>query len=208
MAGAAAAGKQQRIGVLGGTFDPPHMGHLWLAETARQQLELESVLFCPVGDPPHKARWEITAVHHRLAMVRETITGNPSFLLNTTDSDRPPPHATYTLLPLLQAQYPAAQLWLLIGSDGLRDFPTWNQPEQIIRQCRLGVLPRPGVTYQWQTLETAVPGLRRQVDLLAGPTVDISATGLRKWTAQGYSLRYLVSSAARKYIAAHHLYDK
>lgn len=198
----------QRIGLLGGTFDPPHMGHLWLAETAREQLELDKVLFLPVGAPPHKEGERITAVAHRLAMTHLAIQENPAFILDKTDSDRPPPHTTATLLPTMQALYPAAQLWLLIGSDSLRDMPTWVAPQRVVQQCRLGVLPRPGVTISGDMLATAVPGIEAITDWLKGPTVALSSTEIRTWAAAGHSLRYLVATAVAGYIHQHRLYGR
>jgi len=195
-----------RIGILGGTFDPPHIGHLWLASTAQQQLKLDRVIFCPVGTPPHKKENRICDAEHRLAMVELAIVDTPGFFASRTDIDRPPPHSTSTLMPLLQAQFPQAKLWMLIGSDGLRDFPTWGQPDQVIRYCRLGVLPRPGVTFEWSNLEEAVPGLKAQTDLLEGPNLAISATELRRWVQDGRSPRYLIPNAVRAYIADHRLY--
>ncbi len=197
----------QRIGLLGGTFDPPHMGHLWLAEAARDQLLLDKVLFLPVGEPPHKQGQEITAVSHRLTMLQHTITNNPAFALDTTDVKRPPPHTTVTLIPRLQQVYPQAKLWLIIGADSLVDLPDWVEPEQIIQQCRLAVLPRPGFEIDWLTLETAVPGVTQVVDMLEGPSINISSTELRAWAKRGRSLTYLVETAVLQYIKQKKLYS-
>jgi nicotinate-nucleotide adenylyltransferase len=109
------------------------VGHLWLAEAAREQLALDRVLFLPVGEPPHKEGKRVTAVTHRLAMTQLAVQDNPFFAVDTTDSDRPPPHTTVTLLPHIQAQYPKAQLWLLIGADSLRDLPLWVEPARIVQ---------------------------------------------------------------------------
>lgn len=196
----------QRIGLLGGTFDPPHVGHLWLAETAREQLALDEVVFLPVGSPPHKEGKAITAVSHRLAMLQLALADSP-FVLNLLDVERQPPHTTVTLLPFLRQQYGAgAAFWWLIGADSLRDLPTWVQPQQILAQCRLGVLPRPGVEIDWPALETAVPGIRAAVDWLAGPTLAISATAVRQWAQAGHSLRYLLPTAVLQYVRDHALY--
>jgi nicotinate-nucleotide adenylyltransferase len=197
-----------RLGLLGGTFDPPHIGHLWLAETAREQLGLDQVLFLPVGDPPHKQGREITAISHRLPMTQLAIAGHDAFTLDRTDADRPPPHTTQTLLPLIRAQFPHSALWLLLGGDSLRDFATWREPERIIRQCRLAVLPRPGVVVDWAGLETAVPGLQAVVDELAGPTLHISGTAVRQWAGENHSLRFLLPAAVRHYIAQQSLYQQ
>lgn len=196
-----------RIGLLGGTFDPPHWGHLWLAELARVQLKLAKVLFLPVGEPVHKQGRVITAVSHRLHMVSLAIQENPHFVLDTTDSTRPAPHTTVTLLPLLHQTHPEAEFWLLLGGDSLCDLPTWTEPRRLIQQCRLGVLPRPGMTIVWDELETAVPGLKTTVDLLEGPTLSISATAIRAWVKRGYRPTYLLPTAVAAYIQQRRLYS-
>ncbi|MBK8900739.1 MAG: nicotinate (nicotinamide) nucleotide adenylyltransferase [Anaerolineaceae bacterium] len=196
----------QKIGLLGGTFDPPHWGHLWLAELARQQLELARVHFLPVGQPPHKAGQEITAVSHRLQMVSLAIQDNPHFVLDPTDCERARPHSTVTLLPLLQQAYPGARFWLLLGGDSLRDLPTWTDPTRLITLCRLAVLPRPGATIAWDPLETAVPGIQTAVDLLSGPTVSLSATAIRAWLKAGHMANYLLPTAVANYITQYQLY--
>ncbi len=198
---------RQKIGLLGGTFDPPHWGHLWLAELARQQLALEKVFFLPVGQPPHKADRKITAVAHRLHMVSLAIQDNPLFVLDTTDCERPAPHSTVTLLPLLQQANPRACFWLLLGGDSLRNLPTWTDPARLITQCRLAVLPRPAAMIDWEQLETAVPGIQTAVDLLSGPTVSLSATGIRAWLSEGHAATYLLPTAVADYITRHQLYQ-
>jgi nicotinate-nucleotide adenylyltransferase len=198
---------KQRIGLLGGTFDPPHVGHLWLAETAQAQLGLARVLFLPVGDPVHKER-KITAVFHRLVMTHLALADYPDFSLDTTDAERPSPHPTYTLLPLLHQKYAQAIFWLLIGGDSLRDFATWRQPQQVIDQCRLAVLPRPGAKVDWEKLEEAVPGLKTAVDWLDGPTFPLSSTEIREWVRAGYPVQSLVGTAVANYINQQRLYGR
>lgn len=195
-----------RVGLLGGTFDPPHLGHLWLAEVARAQLGLDQVLFLPVGQPPHKNPAQVTAVDHRQAMLQLAIADNPTFRLDTSDMDRPLPHTTVSLLPLLQQAYPTTQFWWLIGSDSLRDLPTWTEPERLVQLCRLAVLPRPGVEVCWEELTTAVPGVVTAVDWLEAPALSLSSTAIRHWLCQGYSARYVVGTAVADYIQQHHLY--
>lgn len=198
--------KQPRIGLLGGTFDPPHWGHLWLAELARGQLKLDKVLFLPVGEPVHKVGQQITAVRHRLQMTSLAIQDNPQFVLETTDVDRPPPHSTVTLLPLLRQTQPNAKFWLLIGGDSLRDLPTWSEPARLVTMCRLAVLPRPGAEIDWELLETAVSGSQSAVDVLSGPTLSISATAIRNWMQLGHEPKYLLPTAVFQYIRQHQLY--
>jgi nicotinate-nucleotide adenylyltransferase len=179
---------------------------LWVAETAREQLELDQILFLPVGEPPHKQDQSVTAVSHRLAMTKIAIASNPEFILDTTDIDRPPPHTTNTLLPLIHQAYPNSQLWFLIGADSLHDFPTWQRPDRIIAQCRLAVYPRPGVTIDWPKLKTAVPSIETAVDLIKGPIMSISSSGIRNWRRLGYSVRYLLKPEINQYIDEHGLY--
>ena len=200
--------RQLRFGLLGGTFDPPHWGHLWLAELARVQLNLDKVLFLPVGEPVHKVGWTITAVPHRLQMVSLAIQNNPNFVLDTTDCNRPSPHSTVTLLPLLRQAHPKATFWLLLGGDSLRDLPTWHEPECLLTQCRLAVLPRPGVEIDWEHLETAVPGSKTAVAILSGPTLSISATAIRNWVQQGHEPNYLLPTAVSNYIQQNQLYRR
>lgn len=196
----------RRIGLLGGTFDPPHIGHLWLGETARDQLGLDEVWFLPVGEPPHKEGRGITAVSHRLQMTQLSIQATPDFFLNQSDIDRDPPHTTNSLLHTLRQTHQDTEFWLIIGADSLRDLPTWNSPCQLITQCRLAVLDRPGVVFDWDVLETAVPGVLSATDWLDGPTVDISSTAIRNWAKQGRSLQILVKTAVLHYIRENKLY--
>lgn len=196
----------KRVGVLGGTFDPPHLGHLWLAETAKAQLQLDEVIFMPVGQPVHKKGRQISAEIHRLTMVEWAIQPEPAFTLSTLDAHRPPPHTTASLLPLLRQQLGDAAIWLLIGGDSLRDFHTWIQPAELIAQCRLAVLPRPSVVVDWALLEEKVAGISAEVDLLDGPQLALSSTELRAWAAQGHPLHPLVPAAVETYLQSHALY--
>lgn len=206
LSGGSSPRPERRIGLLGGTFDPPHYGHLWLAESARDQLQLDEVRFLPVGQPVHKQDRPVTAVEHRLAMTRHAIADNPTCVLDTRDSDRPPPHTTATLLPQLIRALGPARFWLLIGADSLCDITTWSEPDALIRLCRLAVLPRPGAAPDWIALETAVPGISRAVDMLRGPALSHSSSELRAWAAAGHSLQYLVPPAVWRYIQQHNLY--
>ena len=196
----------KRVGLLGGTFDPPHIGHLWLGETAQDQLGLDEVWFLPVGEPPHKESGKTTAVSHRYQMIQLAIHGFPTFSVNRTDMDRPAPHTTISLLAILRETHPDTQFWLIIGADSLRDLPTWVAPCELIAHCRLAVLDRPGVIIDWGLLDTAVPGVHAAVDWLHGPIVDISSTAIRQWARTGRSLRVLVETAVLDYIQENKLY--
>lgn len=196
----------RRIGLLGGTFDPPHRGHLALAAAARKQLALDVVLFLPVGDPPHKQDRVVTAVSHRTNMVQRAIADYPHYYLDESDIHRPRPHSTVTLLPLLRQQHPDAAFWLIIGADSLRDFPTWHNPDGLVTQCRLAVLSRPSVVLDWVGLQTAVSGLKTAVDFLDPPHFRISSTDIRQRVRDGLAIDEMVETAVSDYITAHQLY--
>jgi nicotinate-nucleotide adenylyltransferase len=195
------------VGLLGGTFDPPHVGHLLLAECARDQLHLDKVLFLPVGHPPHKQQDRVTAAAHRLAMTRLAIAGHDAFQVDTTDLERPPPHYTVTLLPLIAGRHPGAAIWLLLGGDSLRDLPGWYRPEELPRMCRLAVLPRPGAAVDMSNLKRQVPWLETAVDILDGPAVAIAGRHMRRWAALGRSLRYMTPTSVISYIQQEKLYQ-
>jgi nicotinate-nucleotide adenylyltransferase len=173
---------------------------LILAQTAVDQLGLERVLFVPAGTPPHKSADGISSSADRLAMTERVIAGNTCFAIDSTDIDRLPPHYTATLLPVYEARFPGCTLWLLIGGDSMRDFLSWHRPDEVIRRCRLAVLPRPGVTIEWDQLTQALPGLMSKVALLDGPSVALSGTQIRQWVAERRSLRYLTPDSVVSYI--------
>ncbi|MCO6450367.1 MAG: nicotinate-nucleotide adenylyltransferase [Caldilineales bacterium] len=197
----------RRIGLLGGTFDPVHIGHLILAESARVALNLDHVFFVPAAAPPHKQGIVISPAEHRLAMLELAVAGNADFSVSRLDIERPGPHYTADLLEMMLAQSPHDQeLWFLMGMDSLIDLPTWRDPDRIRRLARLAVAMRPGYDPDWASLEAALPGILSEITLLDVAGVYVSASDLRKRAGAGESIRYLVSDAVRDYIAAHALY--
>ena len=196
----------RRLGVLGGTFDPPHYAHLVLAETARVQLQLDRVLFVPARNPPHKFARPIAAAHHRAAMVEAAIADNPAFVLSRVDLDRPGPNYTVGTLALLQQAYPKAELFFLMGGDSLAELHTWHDAAGIVRQAHLAVMNRPGWEADLETLERAVPGIRERLTWLDVPHLDISSTDLRRRARQGLPLRYLVPPPVEDYTRKHRLH--
>jgi nicotinate-nucleotide adenylyltransferase len=199
-------GARPRLGVLGGTFDPPHYAHLALAETARVQLGLKRVLFAPVGHPPHKSVEPMTPVGERAALVEAAVADNAGFILSRVDLDRPGPHYTVDTLRLVQAGHPAAELFLLLGGDSLAELPTWWHPSGIVAQARLAVMERPGWDVDLRRLERALPGVRDRVALLDVPGLDLSSTDLRRRVKAGLPIRYLVPPAVEQLIRDQCLY--
>ena len=194
------------LGILGGTFDPPHYGHLALAENGLAQLRLERVLFVPAGQQPLKRNRDTTPAHHRAALVEAAIADNPAFTLSRVDLDRPGPHYTTDTLALLQEAHPDASLFFLIGSDSLAQLPAWRDAAGIVQQARLAVMRRPGWEVDLAALEQAVPGIGQCLDWLDTPCLDIAASDLRRRVRQGLPLRYLVPPPVESYINKHRLY--
>jgi nicotinate-nucleotide adenylyltransferase len=198
-----------RVGILGGSFDPPHIGHLILAEEARDQLGLDKVLFAPAGQQPLKQGQRVTAVEDRVRMTELAIAENASFELSRGDVDRPGPHYTVDLIAIIAAQLPpSAEIYFLMGFDSLRDLPKWREPEKLIRIARLVALTRPDAQVDWAVLESALPGVRERVRLLDMPELEIASRDLRERVRTGRSIRYMVTDAVRAYIAEKGLYSE
>src|SRR5512136_282863 len=153
-----------RLGILGGTFDPPHMAHLVMADQALGQLKLERVLFVPAGQPPHKLDRALSSVEHRVAMTQLAIASDERFEFSRVDVDRPGPHYTADMLALVRAAQPEAELYLIIGSDSLRDLPLWHDPARVVAQARLAVMRRPGAEPDSPGLKVMVPDITARID--------------------------------------------
>jgi nicotinate-nucleotide adenylyltransferase len=197
-----------RLGVLGGTFDPPHVGHLILAEEARSRLDLAKVLFVPAGDPWRKTDRQVTPAEHRLAMVRLMLASDPAFEVSTVEVERAGPSYTVDTLEALHEQHgPGLELYFILGEDALRDLPRWKEPARIVSLARLAVAHRPAAEgWSDADLEAVVPGLSERVVPLFMSTVDISSTTLRERARAGLSLRHLVPLGVEEYIRRHGLY--
>jgi nicotinate-nucleotide adenylyltransferase len=191
----------RRLGAFGGTFDPPHLGHLAIAEWARDTLRLDRVLFVPAGQPPHKRGRRLTPARHRLAMIRLAVRGNPAFKVSTWELDRRGPSFTVDTLEHL-ARPRGVELYLLVGADSLDDFRTWKRPEAILALARLAVAGRPGSGSRG---ERWAKGTGR-VDWIGNPEVGISSTLVRDRVRGGQSCRYLVPDPVWRYVEKHRLY--
>lgn len=196
-----------RFGVLGGTFDPPHIGHLVIAQEALTQLGLSQVIFAPTRQPPHKIGNAITPIEHRLEMVRLAIAANPRFALSRVDVDRDGPTYTVDTIRLLRQEWGNnVEIYFVMGLDSLANILTWHTPDELIRLCRLAVFNRPGFSANVGELELKLPGLSERVDLLASPALDIAASDLQRRVRAGQSIKHLVPDAVAAYIAEHGLY--
>ena len=201
----------RRIGILGGTFDPPHLGHLLIAETARVALGLESVLFVPAGEPWLKSGQRITPAAHRLRMVQLATADNPDFCVSDCEvCRRGASYTVDTLRELRGAYHPGTELYFIVGSDVLDQFHRWKEPDYILDLCRLAVIERPGGPADGiGVLAERFPDevASGAVVSVAGPRVDFSASELRRILAAGLSTRYQIPDTVAEYIAEHGLYQ-
>ena len=198
-----------RLGILGGTFDPIHIGHLILAEEAWYQLGLEKVLLVPAADPPHKQGRRLSSVEHRVKMIELSIADNPHFELSRIDVDRPGPHYTLDMVKLHLEQYgPGTDLYFLMGLDSLADLPNWHEPTQLVELCNLVALSRPDSGFDWDKLEEELPSVRWRVIFLPMPELQIASSMIQQRVRQGRPLRYQVLPQVEAYIHEHNLYRR
>lgn len=197
-----------KIGVLGGTFDPIHLGHLIVAEEARARLNLTQTLFVPAGQPWLKTNNVISPAEHRVEMIRLAIADKPYFKLSTMEIERPGPTYTVDTIAELKGRLsPGDELFFILGWDNLIQLPQWREPSRLVKMCHLVAVPRVGYpTSDLTSLEAAIPGLSQRVILLDKPRIDINASEIRQRVAQGLSISHLVPEPVERYIKQHRLY--
>lgn len=196
-----------RYGLIGGTFDPIHYGHLVAAEEVYARLGLDKVLFVPAGQPPHKIGEERSPAETRIRLVELGISSNPHFELSRVDVDRPGPSFSVDMLRLLREQLGGDhELFFIIGADSLEDFLEWHDPEGIVRQCRLVVVTRPGYEVSVDHLRPRIPDIDERLDIVPIPLMSISASDLRERVAARRPIKYQVPEAVEGFIYATGLY--
>ena len=196
-------------GVLGGTFDPIHNGHLAIAEEAARKLGLKRVLFVPAGDPWLKDQANVTAAAHRLEMLKLALADKPHFEVSTVDLERPGPSYTEDTLADLTSQLGEdARMYFMLGIDALAEFELWRNPERILQMCTLVAVRRPGaLAVDMTSLEQRLPGISRRLFVLDNQLIDISSTDIRRRVASGLSITSLVPAAVERYITEQRLYQ-
>src|SRR2546421_3168738 len=201
----------RHIGVIGGTFDPIHFGHLVIAEEVYATLKLAEMVFVPAGQPPHKPEQVVTPAQDRLAMLQLAIASNPHFTISMVDLERPGPSYTVETLRLLREQWgEQTAIYFVIGRDSLEDLLDWYDPLGILEQLDyLVAVKRPGYTEEKgyiERLEERLPGIRQRLIIMSAPQLEISATELRQRVAEGRPIKYQVPEVVEQYILQHGLY--
>ncbi len=198
---------QTQIGIFGGTFDPPHIGHLILASEAAHQLHLSRLLWVLAPDPPHKLDQSITPLPHRLEMLKRMISDNPLFEISLLEIDRPGPHYTIDTVRLLAKKEPDTDIILLLGGDSLRDLPTWRLCTDLVAAVsNIGVMRRPGDFFDMPALEAQIPGLTEKVRFIDALLQNLSSSEIRRRVMEREVYRYYILPSVYDYIESHHLY--
>jgi nicotinate-nucleotide adenylyltransferase len=196
-----------RLGLLGGTFNPPHIGHMVAAQEALAQLELDEVLLVPVNEPPHKELEADPGVEHRVELCRRAVAGEERIRVSRVDADVPGPSFTVATLRRLHESRPGDQLTFIVGGDMALSLPTWHEPETILELAELGVAEREGV--RRSDIEERVAEVRGgpdRVRFFDMPRLDVSSSLIRRFVAAGRPIRYLVPDGVAAYIAQAGLY--
>jgi len=197
----------EKIGLFGGTFDPPHRGHLALADQVYRQLRLDRLLWVVTPDPPHKPGGPVAAARHRLAMVRLAVDGTP-YEVSEIEFERRGPHYALDTVRAIAGKHPGAELIYLMGGDSLSDLPKWHHPAELVAALTgIAVMRRPGDAIDLPALEQLVPGLAARVRFVDAPAVGIASREIRCRIAAGEEFRDWVLPAVSEYIAAHRLYS-
>jgi len=199
-----------RLGILGGTFDPIHMGHLVIAQEAAARLALDAVWFIPTGQPWLKSGNRISPSHHRLEMVRQAIRCNPGFKASTIEVDRPGPSYTVdTLEALREGDAKGDSLFFILGMDSLETLHRWHQPERLFELCTLAGVSRPEHgDFDLASLDRIRPGASSEVAIIDSPDIGISGNEIRRRVSQNLPITYWVPRAVEKYIHENDLYQE
>ena len=200
-----------RLGIFGGSFDPIHLGHLILAECCRESCQLDKVLFVPAARSPHKLESAPLQDKHRIEMIELAVGGHPNFEVNLSEIKRGGVSYTVDTLTEIKAQFPAAELYFLMGADSLEQFLSWREPNRVCELATLLVVGRPGADHPnvGEVLQGIVTDDRldaiRKCQITA-PLIDLSSTDIRARCQHGQSIRYRVPRAVEEYIRSNGLY--
>jgi len=197
-----------KTGVMGGTFDPVHLGHLAVAAEAVRELALDEIIFMPAGHPYFKAQAKISPAEDRVNMLKLAIAGLPHYRISLIEIERPGPSYAVDSMDKMRTQMdPSDELFFIMGWDSLLTLYRWYEAGRLIRLCRIIAAPRPGYTRpDLSSLEKDLPGISKRAVVMDGPLVDISSTDIRKKARQGLSIDSLVPPGVAQYIRERGLY--
>jgi nicotinate-nucleotide adenylyltransferase len=199
--------QKERIGIFGGTFDPPHLGHLILSCEIHSQLKLDRLLWVLTPDPPHKQDRAITPLAHRQRMVELAIEDNPNFELSLVEAERAGPHYSVDTVKIIKERNPNADVIFLMGGDSLRQLTTWHHPVEFVRACdEIGVMRRPGDAIDLASVENEVAGLGSKVRFVDAPLLEIASREIRQRVHEKRPCRYYLPAAVFDYIMKEKLY--
>lgn len=200
----------RRIGIFGGTFDPPHFGHMILAAEAQYQLKLDLLLFILTPDPPHKQHRKLTPIDDRKAMLAAAINDYPGFIISSVDIDRPGPHYTADTMHILREQFPDDVLIYLMGGDSLEGLLVdWDRPQEFVEACDLiGVMRRPHDELDLAPLEVAFPGISQKLQFVEAPLLEISSRQIRHRVRSGRPYCFYLPELVRQVINERGIYKK
>jgi len=203
------AGLKMRVGIFGGTFDPPHLGHLILAAEASSQMKLDKLLWVLTPDPPHKRDQHLTPIEIRFELVKLSLRDDPTFEMCRVDLDRPGPHYTLDTVKLIKQVYPRADIFYLIGGDSLHDYPNWHRASELLDELDgLGVMRRPGDQVNMSLLESQIPGISQKIHFIEAPLLEIASHQIRRCIRQGRPFRYYVLPVVyQKILEKRYYYD-
>ena len=200
---------KKRMGVFGGTFDPPHVGHLILAMEAHDQLGLEKVLWVIAPDPPHKVGKKIAALKTRIKLVEAAINQDPAFELSFIDINRPGPHYVLDTMRIVNKEYPNNEHVFLMGGDSLQNLVKWYKPQEFVAACdRIGVMRRPGEVIDVKTIGDALPELEQKLEFIDAPLLEISSNQIRHLIRSGKPFRYYLPESVYNIIKQMDLYNE
>lgn len=196
-----------RIGIFGGTFDPPHIGHQILAMEAYDELRLDQLFWVLAPQPPHKLNKEVTRLDIRIKMVAGAIDADPIFRFSSVDINRPGPHYVVDTMKIFRQSHPDADLWFIMGGDSLQDLPAWHEPRAFVEACDgLGVMHRPGEEIHLVQVEKDIPGISAKIQFIEAPLLEISSQQIRRLVSLNKPFRYYLPESVYKIVLANGLY--
>ena len=201
-------GKVSRLGIMGGTFDPIHYGHLVTAEGTRYELGLEKVIFIPAGRPPHKKDYHVTGPWLRYTMTCLAVASNPFFQVSALEVERPGPSYTIDTVQEFTRLFPGAQIYFITGADAVLEILTWKSVERLLSTCRFIAATRPGyhLVELWEKLDKLSLELKKNIIFMEVPALAISSTDIRRRVREGRPIKYLLPESVEEYIIKNNLY--